>query len=109
MLGSAGLLDGLTATTHWAYADQLQTTGATYVADRVVDHGKIVTAAGVSSGIDMALGLLATMHGDDIAKAIQLAIEYDPQPPFDCGSPTKAGPEMTEFVRTAMQSAADDV
>ena len=98
-LAAAGLLDGAEATTHWAWADRLNELGAHYVERRVVDHGKVITAAGVSSGIDMALTLLDRMHGPDVAKAVQLAMEYDPQPPYDAGSATKAGPEMVEFMR----------
>jgi len=98
LLGAAGLLDGMTATTHWGAVDTLEGTGARYVAERFVDHGRIITAAGVSAGIDMALHLAARIHSDDVAKAIQLAIEYDPQPPFDTGTPEKAGPELAAFV-----------
>ena len=97
-LGAAGILDGLTATTHWATLDRLAEWGAIPVTERVVDHGKVITAAGVSSGIDMALTLAARLAGDDVARAIQLAIEYDPQPPFDAGSPAKAGPELVSFL-----------
>jgi len=81
----------LGATTHWAVLDQLSQFGATPTSERVVEQGKIITAAGVSSGIDMALRLAAHVAGDEIAQAIQLGIEYDPQPPFDCGSVAKAG------------------
>ena len=94
ILGGAGLLAGLDATTHWAQAKLLESTGARYTEQRVVQQGKIVTAAGVSSGIDMALNLAAQIAGDDVAKSIQLLIEYDPQPPFDAGSPGKAGPAI---------------
>jgi transcriptional regulator GlxA family with amidase domain len=94
VLGGAGLLDGLQAATHWSCAELLERTGATYTARRVVQEGKIVTAAGVSAGIDMGLTLAAQIAGEDAAKSIQLVIEYDPQPPFDCGSPDKAGPEI---------------
>ena len=94
VLGGAGLLTGLKATTHWSNTDLLERTGATYSAERVVQQGKIITAAGVSAGIDMALTLAALIAGEDTAKAIQLGIEYDPQPPFDAGSPEKAGPEI---------------
>ena len=90
LLAAAGLLDGMEATTHWAVRDKLETLGARYVERRVVEQGKIITAAGVSSGIDMALTLAAKIAGDDVAQAIQLYIEYDPQPPFDSGSPSKA-------------------
>ncbi|MCG5220375.1 DJ-1/PfpI family protein [Streptosporangium sp. KLBMP 9127] len=90
LLAAAGLLEGLTATTHWAAVDVLESFGATYTPERVVSQGKIVTAAGVSSGIDMALTLAARIADQTTAEAIQLAIEYDPQPPFDAGSPIKA-------------------
>ena len=93
ILGSAGLLNGKRATSHWAAVDALEGCGATPVRDeRVVIDGKHVTAAGVSAGIDMALTLAAQIAGDDVAKTIQLGIEYDPQPPFDSGSVDKAGP-----------------
>ncbi len=85
ILGGAGLLDGLRATTHWRAMDRLAAFGATPVRERVVEEGKIITAAGVSSGIDMALMLAARVAGDETAKAIQLAIEYAPEPPFDGG------------------------
>ncbi len=90
LLGGAGLLDGLKATTHWTCVDLLNSTGATYVEERVVIEGKIVTAAGVSAGIDMALTLAARIAGDDVAQKIQLGIEYDPQPPFAMLRPTRA-------------------
>jgi len=94
VLAAAGLLDGLDATTHWGAVETLEKLGAHYTPERVVRRGKIVTAAGVSSGIDMALTLAAMIAGEQVAKAIQLAVEYDPQPPFDAGSPAKAGPEI---------------
>ncbi len=90
LLGAAGVLDGLRATTHWLFFDQLREFGAEPTLERVVEQGKVVTAAGVSSGIDMALRLVQVIAGDDIAKAVQLSIEYDPQPPLDAGSPAKA-------------------
>lgn len=90
ILGGAGLLEGLRATTHWLARDLLARTGAVVVADRVVRQGKIVTAAGVSSGIDMALRLASWECGDEVAQEIQLMIEYDPQPPFSAGSPESA-------------------
>ena len=91
VLGAAGLLDGLTATTHWACYRELEAHGATAVADRVVEHldRRIITAAGVSSGIDMALRLVELLVDRTAAEAAQLMIEYDPQPPFDCGSLAK--------------------
>src|SRR5215510_12742519 len=73
---------------------------------RVVEHGKVITAAGVSAGIDMALTLLARMHGPPIAEGVQLAIEYDPQPPFGTGSPSKTPPEIVEFVRSQLNALA---
>ncbi|NUR85055.1 MAG: DJ-1/PfpI family protein [Nonomuraea sp.] len=94
LLGAAGLLTGLKATTHWGFLDGLASFGAEPVSERVVVEGKIVTAAGVSAGIDMALTLLARTAGVPTAEAVQLAIEYDPRPPFDAGSPAKA-PEGT--------------
>jgi putative intracellular protease/amidase len=90
LLAAAGLLDGVEATTHWLARDELAALGAIPVPDRVVRRGKLVTAAGVSSGIDMALHLAALEAGDTVAQAIQLGIEYDPEPPFDAGSPDKA-------------------
>ena len=106
LLGAAGLLRGLAATTHWASRELLEQYGARYVEERVVPQGKIITSAGVSSGIDMALTLVAKMAGDDIAKGIQLSIEYDPQPPFNCGAPSKAEPAVLDRVRQTMQRAA---
>jgi transcriptional regulator GlxA family with amidase domain len=99
VLGAAGLLHSKRATTHWAYVDRLAEYGATPVRERVVEDGKLMTAAGVSAGIDMALTLAARIAGEDVAKAIQLGIEYDPAPPFDSGSPAKAGPELVELAR----------
>ena len=99
VLAAAGVLDGKRATTHWAYMDQLGELGAVPVAERVVEDGKLLTGAGVSAGIDMSLTLAARLPGDDVAKAIQLGIEYDPAPPFDSGSPATAAPELVELVR----------
>ena len=101
LLGSAGILKGLRATTHWMSLERLREFGAHPVSDRVVFQGKVVTAAGVSSGIDMALALAEREAGDVVARAIQLSVEYDPQPPFDAGSPQKAGEEIVEAVRKA--------
>lgn len=106
LLAAAGLLEGLEATTHWSELETLERYGARPVSRRVVEQGKIVTAAGVSAGIDMALTLAARIAGEEIAKAIQLGIEYDPEPPFDCGSPSKAGPETVELVRRAGEAEA---
>jgi transcriptional regulator GlxA family with amidase domain len=99
LLAGAGLLDGLEATTHWSAVDELEQLGAHYREQRVIEHDRIITAAGVSAGIDMALTLLDRLHGEAMAQAIQLAIEYDPQPPFDAGSPSKAPAEIVELVR----------
>jgi putative intracellular protease/amidase len=92
LLAAAGLLEGLTATTHWRAADLLNELGARYVSDRVVEHlpERIITAAGVSSGIDMALRLAELLVDREAAQAAQLLIEYDPQPPFDSGALAKA-------------------
>jgi transcriptional regulator GlxA family with amidase domain len=99
VLGAAGILDGLRATSHWAYLEYLDSFGATPVAERVVEDSKVITAAGVSSGIDMALHLAARLAGEEVAKTIQLGIEYDPEPPFDSGSPDKADPSVVEAIR----------
>ncbi len=99
VLAAAGILEGKRATSHWAYREQLREGGAEPVAERVVVDGKIVTAAGVSAGIDMALHLTALEYGEDLARGIQLGIEYDPDPPFDSGSPEKADPQLVELVR----------
>jgi putative intracellular protease/amidase len=106
VLGAAGLLDGLEATTHWASLHVLERLGAKPTRRRVVEQGKIVTAAGVSSGIDMALTLAGYVVGDQVAQAIQLGIEYDPQPPYDSGSPDKASPEVIALVRRAEDEEA---
>lgn len=98
VLGAAGLLDGLTATTHWGAYRALEAQGAIPTAERVVEHldRRIITAAGVSSGIDMALRLVEVLFDRVAAEAAQLMIEYDPQPPFDTGSVAKAGPDVME-------------
>jgi transcriptional regulator GlxA family with amidase domain len=99
LLGAAGILEGLRATTHWLFFDQLRELGAEPTLERVVEQGKVLTAAGVSSGIDMALRLVLLMAGDEVAQAVQLSIEYDPQPPLDAGSPAKAPQLIVELVR----------
>ena len=106
LLAAAGLLDGAPATTHWLARDLLASLGARPVPERIVEHGKIVTAAGVSAGIDMALRLVQLINGDEVAQAVQLGIEYDPDPPMDAGSPEKAPPEIVELVTAAF--AAQD-
>ncbi len=109
VLGAAGLLRGLTATTHWSCYAELEATGATPVADRVVEHldERIITAAGVSSGIDMALRLTELLVDRTAAEAAQLMIEYDPQPSFDCGSLAKvqAGPNADAVVARVIEYA----
>jgi putative intracellular protease/amidase len=100
VLGATGLLRGMKATSHWLAYDALRSLGAEAVSDRVVVEGKIITAAGVSAGIDMALTLVARECGDDLAQAIQLGIEYDPQPPFDAGSPVKAPASIVERLKS---------
>jgi transcriptional regulator GlxA family with amidase domain len=105
ILGAAGLLEGLAATTHWLSYDELAACGAHPTEQRVVIEGKVVTAAGVSSGIDMALTLVGKQWGDDMAEGIQLGIEYDPQPPYDRGAPSKARPEIKELVSAVMRAA----
>jgi len=102
LLAGAGLLDGVDATAHWSQLDQLAELGAHPVAERVVERGRIVTGAGVSAGIDMALRLVELLTSAELAQAIQLGIEYDPQPPFDTGAPAKAPTEMVTLVRAAL-------
>jgi transcriptional regulator GlxA family with amidase domain len=101
VLGAAGILQGLRATTHWAMLDRLGKFGATPVSERVVVDGKVITAAGVSAGIDMALRLAARLAGDTVAQGIQLGIEYDPDPPF-AGSPRTAPPAVVDAARRAL-------
>ena len=101
ILAAAGLLDGVEATTHWASMDDLAALGAKPVEERVVVRGRVITAAGVSAGIDMALCLAQLVAGDDVAMAIQLILEYDPRPPFDAGSPAKAPAHVLETVRSS--------
>ncbi|HEV3282804.1 MAG TPA: DJ-1/PfpI family protein [Solirubrobacteraceae bacterium] len=101
ILAAAGLLNGRRATSHWLALEQLGRLGALPVSERVVYDGKIVTAAGVSAGIDMALGLASRVAGERVAQAIQLGIEYDPQPPFDAGSPATAPAEVVALLRGA--------
>ena len=99
VLAAAGLLEGKDATSHWLAAERLRDFGATPTLMRVVEQGKVITAAGVSAGIDMGLRLAARIAGDDVAQMIQLGIEYDPQPPFDAGSPEKAPAHIVEAMR----------
>ena len=104
VLGAAGLLEGRRATGHWLYLEPLRAYGAEPVVERFVEDGKVITAAGVSAGIDMALHLVGREAGPEVAQAIQLAIEYDPQPPFDAGHPSKAPAPIVELVTAAAES-----
>ena len=99
ILAAAGLLHGRRATSHWLALERLRELGAVPTEERVVYDGKLVTAAGVSAGIDMALSLAGRIAGDTVAQAIQLGIEYDPQPPYDSGSPSKAPADVVELLR----------
>ncbi|MEW1654578.1 MULTISPECIES: DJ-1/PfpI family protein [unclassified Streptomyces] len=99
ILAAAGLLKGRRATSHWLTLDQLPTYGAEPTGERVVFDGKYVTAAGVSSGLDMGLSLLGRIAGDAVAQRVQLGIEYDPQPPYDAGAPEKAPAEIVAAMR----------
>jgi putative intracellular protease/amidase len=106
ILAAAGLLAGRRATSHWTALDDLGSLGATPVSERVVFDGKYVTAAGVSAGIDMALTLAGRVAGDETAQAIQLMIEYDPQPPYDAGSPDRAPAEVLRRLRAGSRFLA---
>jgi putative intracellular protease/amidase len=100
VLAAAGLLKGIRATSHWLALQALGDLGALPTSERVVREGKIITAAGVSAGIDMALTLVSLERSDDLAQAIQLGLEYDPQPPFTSGSPQKAPVHIVERLRS---------
>ncbi|MFD8738408.1 DJ-1/PfpI family protein [Streptomyces sp. NPDC059618] len=100
LLAAAGLLDGRRATSHWLALDELKRFGAEPTGERVVFDGTYVTSAGVSSGIDMGLALLGRIAGDEHAQAVQLLTEYDPQPPYDAGSPEKAPAHLVERFRS---------
>jgi transcriptional regulator GlxA family with amidase domain len=98
LLGAAGLIEGRKASTHWGARDYLGHFGATYSADRVTEDGKYMTSAGVSAGIDLGLRLCAEIAGRDMAEAVQLSMEYDPDPPFDAGNFRNATPERLALV-----------
>jgi transcriptional regulator GlxA family with amidase domain len=104
LLAAAGLLDGRPATTHWLARETLAGLGADPVEDRVVFDGKYLTGAGVSAGIDMALALVTEIYGPEVAQAVQLGIEYDPQPPHDAGAPEKADGQIVELVAAAFSA-----
>jgi cyclohexyl-isocyanide hydratase len=108
VLGAAGLLKGKRATTHWMSHDMLSAFGAIPVNERYVIDGNIVTGGGVTAGIDFALGIAADLHGEELARAIQLAIEYDPAPPFASGSPANASPALVENTRNAAEKRQQD-
>ncbi|NYZ17952.1 DJ-1/PfpI family protein [Azospirillum sp. RWY-5-1] len=99
VLGAAGLLRGRRAGSHWSSRHFLAAFGATPVEERVVVDGHVFTGGGVTAGIDVVLRIVAELCGETTAKAVQLSIEYDPEPPFDAGTPSAAGPEITGFVR----------
>lgn len=108
VLGAAGLLKGKRATTHWMSHDMLSEFGAVPVNARYVIDGNIVTGGGVTAGIDFALAIAAELHGEDVARSIQLGIEYDPAPPFASGSPERATPELVARTREAAQARQNE-
>jgi transcriptional regulator GlxA family with amidase domain len=107
VLGAAGLLEGKRATCNWLFLDRLADFSATAVEGRYVEDGKLLTAAGVTAGIDMALHLVSREAGPEVAQAIQLGLEYDPQPPFDAGSPSKAPRPIVELVESVAGSSEE--
>ena len=116
ILGAADLLQGKRATTHWAYVDLLPLVGAMYEKGRIVRDGNVVTAGGVTSGIDFALSIVAALADEPTARKIQLGIEYDPDPPFDSGSPDQVPPDLkaavlarNEAARSTLQATITDL
>ncbi len=103
LLGAAGLMRGYRAASHWAFRDKLSLFGATPVAERVVKDRNRITGGGVTAGIDFALAVIEEVRGTEEAKAIQLAYEYAPQPPFDSGTPESSGPETIAAARAILQ------
>ncbi|WP_374946972.1 DJ-1/PfpI family protein [Agreia sp.] len=106
VLGAAGLLDGRRATTHWASHSMLDMFGAIPVHDRVVRDGNVITAGGVTSGIDFALTVAAEVYDEQTARAVQLTLEYDPRPPFDSGSPSRAEADHGQVTRMIDEAKA---
>ncbi len=106
LLGAAGLLEGYEATTHWAYVDLLSNFGARYVKRRVVVDRNRITAGGVTAGLDFGLVLVAKLVGEELACALQLGLEYDPEPPFSSGHPDRADPNLVATVRSAIRERA---
>jgi cyclohexyl-isocyanide hydratase len=100
VLGAAGLLDGYRAACHWMYRDLLPRYGAKPVAQRIVRDRNRISGGGVTAGIDFALTLAAELASEDYARLLQLNFEYEPQPPFDCGTPERAGADLTERLQT---------
>jgi transcriptional regulator GlxA family with amidase domain len=107
LLAAAGLLRGRRAACHWAWRDLLSEFGVTPDAARVVRDGNIITGGGVTAGIDMALTVMAEVAGVDYAQAVQLSLEYAPEPPFDCGRPERARPEILSAVQQRLAAMAD--
>jgi len=105
LLGAAGLLAGYQSACHWAYRDMLPAFGAIPVAKRVVRDRNRISGGGVTAGIDFGLTLAAELAGEDVAKEIQLMLEYNPEPPFDAGTPEKAGPELADKIRMQFSQA----
>jgi cyclohexyl-isocyanide hydratase len=109
LLGAAGLLRGRRAGTHWAYVDLLPLVGARHEKGRIVRDGNVFTSGGVSAGIDFGFGIVAEIAGEDVARAIQLGIEYDPSPPFDAGHPDKARSQAIELMTRRNAGAREDI
>jgi len=108
VLGAAGLLRGKRAACHWAWRDLLPTFGATVDTGRVVSDGNLITGGGVTAGIDMALTVMADIAGAEFAQSVQLGIEYAPAPPFDCGRPERAAPQVLEAVTARLDRLRAD-
>jgi cyclohexyl-isocyanide hydratase len=109
VLGCAGLLNGRRATTHWAYTQLLPLVGATHEKARIVKDGNVITAGGVTSGIDFGLSVVTEIAGETVAQAIQLGIEYDPAPPFDCGHPDRAPEAIKAMLNPRYENATSAV